>query len=140
MSFCSQDNAYFIDTINSILIKCTISDVFSDWVTIGDFLPSTSDADLLNTSAIQYIMEFLVKEFPSLHDLECFVPSRQCLHPVKKPTIVPMKVLFKDEKYKAETIEIIRQLIEDGKLTGNAQVNVYCVIIQLLHYIHVLYR
>lgn len=46
---------------------------------------------------------------------------------MKKTTVVPIK----DEKYKAETIEIMRQLIEDGKLTGNAQVSVYCMIIVL---------
>ena len=89
---------------------------------IDDFLPSLSDADALNQAAIQYTMELLVEEFDSLHPLKPLVPALQTPHPVKTPTVAPMPILFRDEKYKAETIEILRQLIVDAKLSGNPQV------------------
>ena len=43
-------------------------------------------------------------------------------HPAKVPCVAPMSILFRDEKYKAEIIEIIRQLMDDAKLSGNSQV------------------
>ena len=86
------------------------------------FLPSTDDADALHRAAIQYIMEFLVEEFDCLHSLKPQVPCRQSQHPVKSATVAPMSILFRDEKYKSETVEIIRELMADAKLSGNAQV------------------
>ena len=68
------------------------------------------------------MMEFLVDEFPSLSSLKHLVPPRQTLHPCRKATVAPMEILFKDEKYKAETIDILTQLTEDAKLKGNSQV------------------
>ena len=88
-----------------------------------DFLPSTEDADALNETAIQFTMEFLVQEFKCLKSISPHVPPRQSPHPVKTPTVAPMPILFRDEKYKAETIEIIGQLMDDAKLSGNSQVN-----------------
>ena len=86
------------------------------------FLPSTEDTTALEESAIQYTMEVLVQEFDCFKDLKCQVPSRESSHPAKTPTIVPMPILFKDEKYKAATIEIIRQLIKDANLSGRSEV------------------
>ena len=86
------------------------------------FLPNTQDADALHEAAVQYTMEFLVERFKCLSSMKHLVPPRQCLHPVKTPNVAPMPILFRDEKYKAETIEIIRQLMEDAALSGNAQV------------------
>ena len=86
------------------------------------FLPSTEDADALHETAVQYTMEFLVQSFECLRSMKNLVPPRQSPYPVKTPTVAPMSILFRDEKYKAETIEIIRQLIEDAALSGNAQV------------------
>ena len=86
------------------------------------FLPSTEDATALEESAIQYTMEVLVQEFDCFKDLKCQVPSRESSHPAKTPTIVPMPILFKDEKYKAATIEIIRQLMKDANLSGRSEV------------------
>ena len=34
-----------------------------------------------------------------------------------------MKILFKDEKYKSETIEILQQLMADADLKGHHQVS-----------------
>lgn len=47
------------------------------------------------------------------------------IHPQRKATVAPMEILFKDEKYKAETIDILTQLTQDAKLNGNPQV--FCV-------------
>ena len=69
------------------------------------------------------MMEFLATEFKSLADLKQFIPSQQSLHPVQKSVVVPMKVLFKDEKYKSETIDILTQLMTDAQLTGDPQVS-----------------
>lgn len=89
------------------------------------FLPSIADAEALNESALHYIMEFLVQEFDSLKEMKHHAPSRRSPHPVKKATVAPMSILFKDEKYKAATIEIIRQLMEDAKLKGTSQVSMH---------------
>ena len=71
------------------------------------------------------MMEFLVKEFKSLNDLSALVPKRTSPHPVLKARVAPMKIiLFKDEKYKAETIDILSQLSEDACVTGAPQVDV----------------
>ena len=90
-----------------------------------DFLPSKGDAEAFNKAAIQYLMEFLVVEFKCLHHLKSLVPGRQSPHPVSSPTVAPMPILFRDEKYTAETVEILRDLMVDAKLSGNAQVNYY---------------
>ncbi len=91
-------------------------------LTVSDILPNREDAQELRSKAVLYLMEFLVKEFPSLQDLATLVPSRSSPHPVKKPQVAPMKLLFKDEKYKADTIDILAQLCQDAGLTGQPHV------------------
>ena len=71
------------------------------------FMPNEDDAEYLQKCAVQYMMEFLVEHFRSLRHLSHLVPPRQSPHPVRKSTVVPMKILFRDEKYTAETIEIL---------------------------------
>lgn len=73
--------------------------------------------------------------FDALNDLKKHVPTRHSPHPVQKATVVPMKILFKDEKYKAETIDILTQLIKDALLTGQPQVNI-CIYIHIHVHIH----
>ena len=53
------------------------------------------------------MMEFLAMELKSLADLKHLIPSQQSSHPVQKSVVVPMKVLFKDEKYIHEMIDIL---------------------------------
>lgn len=86
------------------------------------FLPSLEDADALNEAAVQYTMDFLVQQFESLKGMRHHVPLHQSPHPVRRSSVAPMAILFKDEKYKAETIDIVRQLMEDAALIGNSQV------------------
>ena len=68
-------------------------------------------------------MCFLVNEFTTLERLRKYAPDHQQLHPVVKTEVVPQKVLFKDEKYIQETIEILSQLIDDANLNGDPQVH-----------------
>ena len=91
-------------------------------ITIEDVSPSQSDARMLKQRAIQFIIEFLVKTFSNLQDLEEFIPPVEPIHPVQKSEVVPMKLLLKDEKYKTETIDILAQLYSDAALSGDHQV------------------
>ena len=92
-------------------------------LTCSDFLPSDSDASELQKRAVLYIMEVLVFAFSYLGDLQKFLPSRKSPHAVQKSVVVPMQILFKDEKYKSETIEILSDLMHDAALNGEPQVN-----------------
>ena len=94
-------------------------------LTCSDFLPDDSDAAELHKCAIQHIMEVLVSEFISLSDLQTFLPPRESPHATSKSVVVPMQILFKDEKYKSETIEILSNLMKDAALDGQPQVIVY---------------
>lgn len=66
--------------------------------------------------------DFLTSHFPSLNDLKHFVPPNTTPHIVSRAEVVPMKVLFKDEKYKSETVGILKQLMSDANLNGDHQV------------------
>ena len=91
-------------------------------LTVDDFLPSKDDAQQLQQRATHYLMEFLVEHFSDLAHLRKFVPPSQPLHPPMKSEIVPMKILFKDEKLKSDTIDILSQLLTDADLDGKPQV------------------
>ena len=82
-----------------------------------------TDAAELHKRAVLYMMEVLVTDFKSLNSLKHLVPSRESPHQLQKSVAVPMKVLFRDEKQKAETIEILSDLVKDAALTGNPQVS-----------------
>ena len=56
-------------------------------------------------------MGFLVTHFKDLASMAKLVPKEECPHPVQKSTVVPMKILMKDEKY------------TDATLSGDAQVS-----------------
>ena len=89
-------------------------------LTIDDFLPSETDAAILKEQSVCYMMRFLVETFTSLKDLTKPSPKVEPLH--SKSQVTPMKILFKDEKYKSATIEILSQLLQDANLSGNEQV------------------
>lgn len=90
-------------------------------LTISDFLPSLEDARHLKERATAFLMRFLVEEFDSLSDLESVVSKHQSPHPVHKSEVIPMKVLFKDEKYISETIDILTQLMVDTSIDGKPE-------------------
>lgn len=94
-------------------------------LTIDDFLPNVSDAAILKERSVHYMMSFLVETFSCLKHLAAVpvIPEEEPLHPVLKSEVVPMKILFKDEKYKSVTIEILTQLLDDASLSGDQQVS-----------------
>jgi hypothetical protein len=98
-------------------------------LSVEDFLPCEADARELKERAVLFVMRFLVKEISSLSDLKDLVPPETPMHPVQKTEIIPMCVLFKDEKYTSETVDILAQLIIDANLNGQPQVHV-------IHYVH----
>ena len=99
-----------------------------DSLTLCDFLPTEEDAGELKKRAVKYVMKFMVAEFQDLKDLEPFIQDDVTVEEIPKTETVPMKILFKDEKYISETIAILSKLMEDAKLTGDPQV---CITIQL---------
>ena len=91
-------------------------------LTLVDFVPSAEDAAELKKRALQYMMTFLVNHFSSLSNLKQFIPPASSTHPVAADEVVPMTVLLKDEKFIADTIDILAQLTEDADLNGDPQV------------------
>ena len=53
-------------------------------------------------------------------DLQCYVAPIKPIHP---PEEVPMKILFKDEKEKSDTIDILTQLMMDANFDGALHCN-----------------
>ena len=92
-------------------------------LTISDFLLSETEAEVMGARATSYMMRFLVSNFSTFSDLKKFVPDEAPLHPVVKTEVFPMKILFRDEKYISETIEILTKLAEDANLSGEPQVS-----------------
>ena len=85
---------------------------------------SESDAEEMGARAASYLMKLLVSNFNTFSDLKKFAPDEAPLHPVVKTEVIPMKILFRDEKYISETIEILTKLVEDAKLCGEPQVSI----------------
>ena len=79
-------------------------------LTITDMLPSEGDGQELKMRAVQYVMHFLVSEFGCLDHLKPLVLDEDSPHVVEKSNVVPMKILFKDDKYKAQTTDILLQM------------------------------
>ena len=91
-------------------------------LTVEDYLPNASESQQLEEHATCYMMGFLVETFTCLQDLQPFVPAMESLHQPQKSQVIPMKLLFRDEKYKSETIQILSQLLRDANLSGDPQV------------------
>ena len=72
-------------------------------LTTDDFLPNELDAAILK----ELPDEVSCGDIPNLKHLAAVIPPLEPLHPVVKSEVVPMKILFKDEKYKSATIEIL---------------------------------
>ena len=93
-----------------------------DSLTVADFMLSKSDAEEMSTRATRYMMGSLVANFSTFSDLKEFVPDETPLHPVVKTEVIPMKILFRDEKYISEN-DRDTKLLENAKLCGDPQVN-----------------
>jgi hypothetical protein len=86
-------------------------------LTISDLLPGEGDGVELKKRATLHIMHVLVEEFPALAHLQSLLPSSPERETGVRSNVVPMKILFKDEKYKSETIEILTQLVKDAEIS-----------------------
>ena len=64
-----------------------------------------------------------MSNFQCLEGLRRFVPAAIPIHPTSVSEVMPMKILFKDEKYKDETIDILPQLMTHGNQSGDNQVS-----------------
>ena len=90
-------------------------------LTISNLLPSEADGAELEKRAVQHIMHTLVEEFSCLADLQSLLPPNHSQN-ASRSNVVPMKVLFKDEKFKSETIDILSRLVTDAELSGKPEV------------------
>ena len=90
-------------------------------LTISDLLPSEADGVELEKRAVRHIMHVLAEEFPCLDALKSLLPPDDNSD-ASRSTVVPMKILFKDEKYKSETIELLRRLVTAAELSGKPEV------------------
>ena len=81
-----------------------------------------ADGDCLRDHMLKFMMSFMVKELKSLSDLAQFVPS-PTMSPAHKSEILPLKLLFRDEKSIDENIQILVQYIKDASLDGSPQVH-----------------
>ena len=87
-------------------------------IIIDDYFPTKDESQQLEQRATQYLMEFLVNNFADLTNLCKFLLQVEPIHSTEKSEVVPMKVLFKDEKLKNETIDILSKLMLDANLDG----------------------
>ena len=92
-------------------------------LTISDLLPGEADGVELQKRAVVHVMRVLVEEFPALSYLDPLLPTEES--PDSRSNVVPMKILFKDEKYIAETTEILTRLATDAELSGKPEVHMY---------------
>ena len=91
-------------------------------LTLDDILPNVEDGRILIQRAVQYTTQILVEEFPTFINLRHFVAIPDRSSSVYKSRIVPMKLLFRDEKYTNENIQILQQYSRECNLTGSPQV------------------
>ena len=92
-------------------------------LTAADILPGIEDASVLHKRALVFLQQFLVSEFDDLQNLRLFAPPAHKSTPVRKTEVVPMRILFKDEKYVAENVAILGDLVKDACLTGSDEVS-----------------
>ena len=91
-------------------------------LTAADILPDADDAHALRERALIYLQHFLTTEFDDLHDLQQLLPPAHASASAMQTEVVPMKILFHDEKYVAENVAILGDIAKDASLTGSDQV------------------
>ena len=91
-------------------------------LTLDEIFPNVEDGRVLFERAVQYTAQVLVEEFPTFSNLRQFVVSPDRSSAVHKSTVIPMKLLFKDEKYTDDNIQILQECSRECNLTGSPQV------------------
>ena len=94
-------------------------------LTSTDILPGIEEATALRKRALIFLQQFLVREFDDLHELQSLAQAEPLSSPATKTDVIPMRILFRDEKYVAENVAILGDLVRDANLTGNDQVHTY---------------
>ena len=80
---------------------------------ISDLLPNESDGLILEERGVCNSLRV---------SITCsLLPSKEGPN-VSRSNVVPMKLLFLDEKYKAETTEILARIASDAQLSGKPEV------------------
>ena len=97
-------------------------------LTNSDLLPGEADGVELQKRAVIHVMRVLIEEFPALSYLDALLPTEESPD-ISRSNDVPMKILFKDEKYIAETTEILTRLATDAELSGKPEVRMYKIYI-----------
>ena len=85
-------------------------------LTAADILPGIEEAKILLERALAFIQQFLVSEFTDLLELQSVAPDMHPSGPVRKTDVVPMRILFRDEKYVAENVAILLDIAKDANL------------------------
>ena len=91
-------------------------------LTLDDLLPSAADGRELFRRASKYVASSLVQQFNSFKALQKLLPRPTTPGTTQKTTIVPLKMLERDEKYTSETIQILQDYRKECVLKGDAQV------------------
>ena len=89
---------------------------------LHDILPSEADGEEFHRRAVHFVMQLLVTEFDSISNLSRYLPPETPVFPAAKTNVVPMQLLFRDEKYTSENVEILRETAKDANLQGSPQV------------------
>ena len=94
-------------------------------LTEEDVLANEEDGQILYERMVKYVCSFVTREFDDLSELRVFTDESDSTRtPRMNPSVVvPMKILFHDEKYTGENIQILQKLAKEAKITGNPQVS-----------------
>ena len=103
---------------NNSTPQCSI-----DNLTVDHFMVSESAGRDFRERAIQYTARYLVTEFSALSHMKTHLLEQHPINPISTAEYVSMKVLFKDEKYASETVDILSTLMKDANLKGDNQVS-----------------
>lgn len=68
-------------------------------LTVADILPDADGTTVLTKRALVFLQHFITSQFDDLHDLQPFLPGTPTPESVEKTEVVPMRLLFRDEKW-----------------------------------------
>ena len=91
-------------------------------LTVAGILSDADDSMVLTKQALVFLQHFITSQFDDVHDLQPFLPGTHTPESVEKTEVVPMRLVFRDEKYVTENVAILRDLARDANLTGHHHV------------------
>jgi len=99
---------------------------------LHDILPSEADGEEFHRRAVHFVMQLFVTEFDSRKRVS---PEKQAFPPTRTD-VARMRILFRDEKYTSENVEILKETAKDANLHGNPQVINWGALIRLEFKVH----